>query len=196
MPSELTVTHRTSRTYRATRRAYELGRLAMAVRRAGFFTLGVAVMSAALCGRESLVWLPVTFTVVALTEWRGGLLVKGARRGLFAGVASMVLPLSLLRPCCGLDAKAMGTTCCTMPSVCWAAGGAVGLAVALLMPVAPAGRRSEAALGLVLGVTSVALVRCSMLFVGEAAGLLGGMAAGIVASSLARAWLGGRRSLA
>jgi hypothetical protein len=68
--------------------------------------------------------------------------------------------------------------------------------MALVMPAAPQGRRAEAALGLILGVTSVSLVRCSMLFVGEAAGLLGGMVAGIVASSLARAWMARGRSLA
>jgi hypothetical protein len=176
--------------YRATKLQYELGRFASAARHAGLVTLGVAVVSGAILGRRALVWLPVAFLVITFTEWRGSWLMTGARRGLLAGVASMLLPLSVLRPCCGLDAKDVGVSCCTMPSACWAAGALVGLVMALVMPAAPQGRRAEAALGMVLGVTSVAVVRCSMLFAGEAAGLLGGMAAGIVASSLARAWMG------
>jgi hypothetical protein len=176
--------------YRATKLQYELGRLAAAVRHAGLVTLGVAAFSGAILGRRALIWLPVAFVVIAFTEWRGSWLMTGARRGLLAGLASMLLPLSVLRPCCGVDAKDMGMTCCTMPSACWGAGAVVGLAMALVMPAAPQGRRAEAALGMILGVTSVAVVRCSMLFAGEAAGLLGGMAAGIVASSLARAWMG------
>ena len=182
--------------YRASKIQYELGRLAAALRHAAVVTLGLAVVSGAILGRRALVWLPVAFVVIAFTEWRGSWLMTGARRGLIAGVASMLLPLSVLRPCCGLDAKDMGTTCCTMPSACWGAGAVVGLVMALVMPAAPQGRRAEAALGLILGVTSVSLVRCSMLFVGEAAGLLGGMVAGIVASSLARAWMARGRSLA
>jgi hypothetical protein len=182
--------------YRATKIHYELGRLAAAARHAALVTLGVAIVSGALLGRRALIWLPVAFVVTALTEWRGSWLMTGARRGLLAGVASMLLPLSILRPCCGVDAKGMGTDCCTMPSACWAAGAAVGLVMALVMPTAPQGRRAEAALGMILGVTSVAVVRCSMLFAGEAAGLLGGMAAGIVASSLAKAWMARGRSLA
>ncbi len=182
--------------YRAAKVQYELGRLSAATWHAALVTLGVAVVSGAILGRRALVWLPVAFVVVAFTEWRGSWLMTGARRGLLAGVASMLLPLSILRPCCGVDAKDMGMTCCTMPSACWGAGAVVGLAMALVMPAAPQGRRVEAALGMILGVTSVAVVRCSMLFAGEAAGLLGGMAAGIIASSLARTWIDRGKSLA
>jgi hypothetical protein len=181
---------------RASRQAYELGRLTSALLRAAGATVAVGLVCAVALGVRSLAWLPLVPLVVLVTEWRGGFLMKGARRGLVAGVASTLLPLSLLRPCCGMDAKAMGMDCCVMPSACWGAGAVVGLLVALALPKAPAGRRAEAAAGLLLGVSSVALTRCSMLFVGEAAGLLGGMAAGVIATSLAKAWLGGRTARA
>jgi len=173
--------------YRATRRQYELGRMMTALRRAGMVALAVATVSGIVFGRRALVWLPVSILAITFTEWRGVFLMKGARRGLIAGFGSMLLPLSVLRPCCGIDAKAMGATCCTMPSACWAAGATVGLGMALLLPSAPEGRRTEAALGMILGVTSVAVVRCSMLFLGEAVGLLGGIVAGVIATTLARA---------
>jgi hypothetical protein len=188
MPSEFVAV------YRATRRQYELGRLIVAFRRAAMVAIAVAGVAGGVFGRRALVWLPVSVLAIAFTEWRGMSLMKGARRGLIAGVASMLLPLSLLRPCCGIDAKAIGTTCCTMPSACWAAGAAVGLGMALLLPDAREGRRKEAALGMILGVTSVAVVRCSMLFLGEAVGLLGGIVAGVIATSLARASVKNRRS--
>jgi hypothetical protein len=175
--------------YRATRRQYELGRLARALRHAGMLTLALAAISEIAFGRRALVWLPIAFVVTVFTEWRGSALMRGARRGLAAGVASMLLPLSVLRPCCGIDAKAMGMDCCVMPSACWAAGTVLGLGMALIVPAAPEGRRTEVAVGMILGVTSVAVLRCSMLFLGETAGLLGGMVAGVIASSLARAWL-------
>jgi hypothetical protein len=174
---------------RASRRAYELGRLSFAVRHALLATVAVALLSGLMVGRRALVWVPVSLVVITFTEWRGLLLMTGARRGLLAGLASMFLPLSLLRPCCGIDAKAMDATCCVMPSACWAVGVLVGFGMALLLPKAPPGRGAEAAFGMMLGVLSVAIVRCSMLFVGEAVGLLGGMTAGIVAASLAHAGL-------
>jgi hypothetical protein len=181
--------------YRATRRQYELGRLTGALRHAAMVTILVALGAGFMFGKSALVWLPVTFLAVTLTEWRGVFLMKAARRGLLAGFGSMLLPLSILRPCCGVDAKAMGVACCVMPSACWAAGSVVGLAMALLLPKAPEGRRMEAAFGMILGVTAVAVTRCSMLFLGEAVGLLGGIMAGVVASSLARAWLSRARSV-
>lgn len=175
--------------YRATRRQYELGRLATAARRAAMAATLVAAVATIMFGKGALVWLPVTLLAITFAEWRGVFLMKGARRGFLVGIASMLLPLSILRPCCALDAKAMGMSCCVMPSACWATGAVVGLAMALLLPKAPEGRRVQAAAGMILGVTSVAVLRCSMLFLGEAIGLLGGMAAGVIATGLARAWL-------
>ena len=174
---------------RASRRAYELGRASVAVRHAVLATTFVAVLSGFVVGRRAFIWVPVSLVVMSLTEWRGSSLMRGARRGLLAGLASMFLPLSLLRPCCGIDAKAMDATCCVMPSACWAVGAFVGLGLSLLVPKSPPGRGLEGVLGMMLGVLSVAIVRCSMLFVGEAVGLLGGITAGMLAASLAHAGL-------
>jgi hypothetical protein len=58
-----------------------------------------------------------------------------------------------------------------------------------MLPKDAAERRWEAALGMLLGVTSVTVVRCSALFLAETAGLLGGLVASVIAASLARALL-------
>src|ERR1700691_5826517 len=94
--------------YRATRRSYEVRRLLAAAAHAALVTTAVAALCGAMLGARALVWLPVTFVVTALAEWRGMFLMKGARRGVLAGLVSMIVPLSILRPCCGVDAKAMG----------------------------------------------------------------------------------------
>jgi hypothetical protein len=180
--------------YRASLRQYELGRLRVSVQRAAMVCILVAGAATFLFGKVALVWIPITLVSLTFTEWRGSLLMQGARRGLLAGLASLLLPLSILRPCCGVDAKAMGVSCCVMPSACWVTGTVVGLAMTLFLPKAPRRKRKQAALGLILGVTSVAVLRCSMLFLGEAVGLLGGIAAGVIATSAARAWLSRVRS--
>ena len=177
-------------TYRAARRHYELGRLRDAVVRALVVVLIAAVVGGLAIGAAALVWLPLSFVVSVFTEWQGRWWMRGARRGLVAGFVSLVLPLSVLRPCCGSSPMAtLGATCCTMPSVCWVTGGALGLALSLVLPRDGAGHRGEAALGMLLGVTSITVLRCSALFLAEAAGLLGGLLAGVVAASLARALL-------
>jgi hypothetical protein len=177
-------------TYRAARRHYELGRLKAAVVRALVVALLAAVIGGLAVGERALLWLPLTFVVSVFTEWQGRWWMRGARRGLVAGFISLVLPLSILRPCCGSNpGAALAATCCTMPAVCWVAGGALGLALSLVLPRDGAGRRWEAALGMLLGVTSITVLRCSALFLAEAAGLLGGLLAGVVAASLARSLL-------
>jgi hypothetical protein len=176
--------------YRAARRHYELGRLRDAVIRAFAVVLLAAVIGGLAIGRAALVWLPLPFVVSLFTEWQGGWWMKGARRGLVAGFVSLVVPLSILRPCCGSNPVAsFAATCCTMPSVCWITGGALGLALSLALPRNCAGHKGETALGMLLGVTSITVLRCSALFLAEAAGLLGGLLAGVVAASLARALL-------
>jgi hypothetical protein len=175
--------------YRASKKSYELGRVAGALRRAAFVGALVALLTGVLFGKHALGWLPLTFLIVAASEWHGRFLMQGARRGVLAGVLAMLLPLSLLRPCCGIDAKAMGIDCCVMPSMCWAVGAATGLAMALFLPKAPEGKRLETTLGMLGGVLSVAVLRCSPLFVGEALGLLGGVSLGVVAVACARARL-------
>ena len=176
--------------YSAARRQYELGRLRIAVVRATVLVLFAAALTSALVGRAALVWLPFMFGVSVFTEWLGQWWMKGARRGFAAGFVALVVPLSILRPCCAGDrAMALSTSCCTMPSICWVTGGALGLALSLVLPKDVAKHRWQAALATLLGVTSVTVVRCSGLFFAEAAGLLGGLLAGVVAASLARALL-------
>jgi hypothetical protein len=178
--------------YRAARRGYEIGRIKAALRYAMLTVAVLAFVDSALFGRRALVFLPLAFVVAALTEWRGEYWSKAARRGALSGLASMFLPLSILRPCCGVDAISMGLDCCVMPSACWASGAVVGLAMSLIMPRAPAGKHMQAALGMTLGAVSVTTALCSRLFAGEALGLLGGIAAGILATSLARSVLSRR----
>ena len=176
--------------YSAARRYYELGRLRDAVVRALVLVLLAAALTTALVGRSALAWLPLMFGVSVLTEWLGQWWMKGARRGFAAGFVALVVPLSILRPCCAADrAAALSANCCTMPSICWVTGGALGLALSLLLPKHAASHRWQAALAMLLGVTSVTVVRCSALFFAEAAGLLGGLLAGVFAASLARALL-------
>jgi hypothetical protein len=177
-------------TYRVARRHYELGRLRDALIRATVVVLLAAAVTGLAIGKAALVWLPLTFAVAVFTEWQGRSWMKGARRGVGAGFIALLLPLSILRPCCAADrAAALSASCCTMPAICWVTGGALGLALSLVLPKDAAGRRWEAALGTLLGVMSITVVRCSALFLAEAAGLLGGLLAGVVAASLARALL-------
>src|SRR5690349_4342333 len=89
--------------YRAARRHYELGRLRDALVRATAVVLLVAAVTAIAIGKGGLAWLPLTFGVVVLAEWLGRAWVKGARRGLAAGFVALVVPLSILRPCCAAD---------------------------------------------------------------------------------------------
>jgi hypothetical protein len=176
--------------YRAARSHYELGRLRDALARAAVVVLLAAIVTGLAIGKGALAWLPLTFAVAVFTEWQGRVWMKAARRGVGAGFVALLLPLSILRPCCAANpSAALSASCCTMPSVCWVAGGALGLALSLALPKDAAGRRWEAALGMLLGVTSVTVMRCSALFFAEAAGLLGGLLAGVIAASLARALL-------
>jgi hypothetical protein len=180
---------------RNARRAYELGRLRVAALRAPLTVAVVAAVAAVALGVRALVWLPVTLAVWVMLEWRGAFLLRGARRGVFAGFASLLVPLSVLRPCCGPDG-AGSMACCTsaMPLACMSVGALLGLSLAVLAPRAPSGRRLEAAVGMVLGVASAAILRCAPLAFGEAVGMLGGMAAGAAAASLARGWLDRERA--
>jgi len=184
------------RARRAARRAYELGRLRAGLGRALVVAAAAAGAAAIVVGWRATAWLPVTVVVWTLVEWRGAWLREGARRGLLAGLASLFLPLSILRPCCSPEAMASGMACCdkAMPSTCAAVGALLGLSLALLLPRAPRERRLETALGMALGTGALATLRCGPLLLGEAAGLLGGLAAGVVAAGLARAWMDRREA--
>jgi hypothetical protein len=174
---------------RAARRAYEIGRLRVSMAHATGIAAVAAAVALVVLGRRALVWLPVTLVVWTFIEWRGTWLQQGARRGLVAGLATLALPLSVLRPCCRPGVDMSSGTCCTMPGACVAAGVLFGLSLALLVPRVPSEHRATTAVGMVLGVGSVAALRCGALLFGEAAGLIGGLVAGVVAANLARAWM-------
>ncbi len=171
--------------YRAARRAYEYGRLRTSAWWAAAISTPIAVAGWLVSGWSSLVWLPVTLLVWIVAYWRGGTLLRGAFYGLFGGVVTFALPMSILRPCCAPGAMVNGADCCTMPGACLAAGGVVGVVVAAFVPF---GRDSwwRTATGMVLGVASVAIFKCATLFAGEAIGLVGGIAAGLIAACAAR----------
>jgi hypothetical protein len=176
--------------YRVARRHYELGRIRDAGVRASIVTLLTFVVTALAVGHLALVWLPLTLAVTAFAEWYGRQWMKGVRRGVAFGFVSLVVPLSILRPCCASNvAPALSSACCTMPAICWITGGMLGLGLSLAMPKDAREHRFESALAMLLGVTSVTVARCSALFIAEAIGLLGGLAAGVVAASAARAVL-------
>ncbi len=161
------------------RRAYELGRLKFSARFAFVLTAIVATAAALAVGRQALPWTGLTLVVWLVLGWRGGALLQGAKRGLFAGVATFLLPLSILRPCCR-PGVVMTADCCTRPELCIFAGAALGFALAAFLPAKKDSPRFETAAGMVLGVLSVAVLKCSALFMGEAIGLLGGLSMGVV----------------
>jgi hypothetical protein len=168
-----------------TRRAYERGRVVTAARRAGLVLLPIVAMALASGERRALALLPVTFVAWMLAQWRGGALLRGAYYGLAGGAVTCLLPLTVLRPCCTPEAMARGGDCCTMPSACGVAGMLLGFGLAALVPAGPARWRTAA--GIAVGLASVAVLRCATLFGAEAAGLMGGLVAGVFAGAAASA---------
>lgn len=170
------------------RRSYELGMLRLGVVRAAVVTCIVAVLAATGVARlPSPAWLALVFAVWSFLGWRGALVWRGALAGLGAGLAALALPLSLLRPCCQAMESA---TSCSMPQVCWAAGGVLGLAVTATLPrLRTPHEWARASAGALVAVASLVASRCTSLFVGETIGLLGGLLASAAAVAAARAWL-------
>lgn len=161
------------------KRAYELGRLKFSTLYAVALTSVVALAAVMSVGKQALPYTLWTLFVWVILGWRGGALLMGAKRGLFAGAATFLLPLSILRPCCK-PGVVMTADCCTRPELCIAAGAALGFALAAFIPAKKGAPRLETAGGMVLGVLSVAVLKCSALFMGEAIGLLGGLSMGVV----------------
>ncbi len=175
------------------RRAYELGMLRLGAIRGALVTCLVAVLAAADVARlPSVLWLVAIFVVWTIMGYRGAILWRGALGGLGAGLAALVLPQSVLRPCC---ATMVSATSCSMPQVCVGAGALLGLAVALTLPrLRTTSEWTRASAGALLAAMSLVASRCTSLFLGESLGLAGGLLATAVAVSTARAWWEARQA--
>lgn len=162
------------------RRAYELGRLRGALLRAALLALVSAAAGSVLVSSQAWAWAPLTFVLWTFAWWYGGGLLSSARYGLAAGAFTFLFPMSWLRPCCAAG-QSMAT--CTMPEMCVLAGALVSLPFLSLGMRKGGPRRLETAVGLALGVLSLATLKCSALFAGEALGLLAGLGLGLAAAS-------------
>jgi hypothetical protein len=140
-----------------------------------------------------LAWLPLTALAWTAIEWRGGALLRGGRIGAGVGFAALAMPLWAFRTCCRAGDAMMGRNCCNMTSACTAVGLLLGLTLAVFLVRQPRTHRLESAGGMGLALLAVASVRCAELVAGEALGLLGGLAAGAIASSLVAALVEARR---
>ena len=178
--------------YRRARRAYESGRLRSSLSRALVVAASVALLGWVTVGVAAFRFMPLTLAIWLFVLWLGQSVQRGAFYGLFGGIVTHLLPLSVLRPCCNAQALP-GADCCTMPGACLLAGTAVG---AVLAAVVPFGRASwwQTALGMTAGLLSVAVLRCATLFSGEAIGLMGGLIGGLLLAAAARSRLASVRS--
>lgn len=181
---------------RRARVAYEVARLRVGAIRAAALTAIVGAAALLSFGKAGLAWLPVTALAWTAIEWRGGALLRGGRVGAAVGLVALAMPLWAFRTCCHAGDRMMGAGCCNMTSACTIVGIALGLALAVFLVRLPRETRGETTIGMSLALLAVASVRCAGLFAGEALGLMGGLAAGAVASSLVAALLNRARRAA
>jgi hypothetical protein len=174
--------------YLHARRAYELGRVKHALFRATFVATAVALVAIVSVGRSAAVWAPLSFVALFLTEWRGTALMHGARRGALVGAVTLLVPIWVLRPCCGPNAEMMmqAGAVCTEPSCCIIVGALLGVLASFALPRAVHASPRATVAGFALGAVSVAAVRCAPLFWGEAVGLVSGLSLALVVASAAR----------
>jgi hypothetical protein len=167
------------------RRAYELGRLRAGLLHATYIAVGSGLLGSQWVGVTAWAWAPLTFVLWLGLWWRGGAFLVGAHYGLAAGVLTLALPLSLLRPCCGARDASLSSAAfvCTMPELCVLAGTLVGLPLAFMLLRNRDWPRGALIFGMLLGTLSVAAVKCHLVFAGEALGLLLGVTLGIAAAS-------------
>ncbi len=169
---------------RRARRAYELARARAGAMRALALVVLVGATAFFSFGHADLAWLPITALAWTAIEWRGGALLRGGRIGAGVGLVALAVPVWAFRTCCRAGDAMMGGDCCNMTSACMAIGLLLGLSLAVFVVRAPREHRVENAIGMGLALLAVASVRCAELLAGEALGLLGGLAAGAVASSV------------
>lgn len=174
----------------AARRAYELGRARAGAVRGAVVAAGVAVLTIAVSGVHAAPWLPLTWALWLLVDWRGGSLRAGALRGLVAGAVTVVMPATWLHACCATMTSGGE---CSASGVCVAIGALIaGLAVVALPRATSTRTAVQGVLGVAAGMVAVSAGRCTSLLGGEALGLAAGVAMGLVAASAARAWLANR----
>ncbi len=177
------------------RRAYEWGLARDGLGRA-LLVLGLSILAARVAG-VALQPIPFALVLVAWTflGWRRGWWLRGARIGLLGGLATLLLPMSLLRPCCPPGMMAC-ENCCALPGTCALAGLGLGVVLAAMLPRrGDRGQRAKAGIGMLLGVVSVGSVRCTGLFLGEGLGMFAGLLGGAVAMG-AGTWLWSRTHVA
>jgi hypothetical protein len=171
-------------TRRRARVAYEIARLRVGALRSLALVAVVGVAAFVSLGAAGLAWLPLTAVVWTAIEWRGGAILRGGRIGAGVGLAALAIPVWAFRTCCRAGDAMMGADCCNMTGACTAVGALLGLTLAVFLVRMPRAHRAENALGMGLALVAVASVRCAGLLAGEALGLMGGLAAGAIASSL------------
>lgn len=177
------------------RRAYEWGLARDGLVRA-LLVLGLSVLAARVSG---VALQPLTLALVVLAwtflGWRRSWWLRGARIGLLGGLAAILLPMSLLRPCCP-PGMMVCENCCATPGACSVVGLALGVVMTALLPrQGDSGQRARAGIGMLLGVVSIGSVRCNGLFLGEALGMLAGLVGGTLALGTG-AWLWERSRVA
>ena len=163
----------------AARRAYELGRVRMGLRRAAL-ALPLAALPLHQCvlsGRvaEALVGMMGLAALVGLFAWRGEGFARGVTPGLLAGIGPLLLPL--LASWTGLLCSA--TVCGVLPAATVAGGALGGL---LLAGRALGGAPRGASYWFAATAVTATLGAVGCLHVGFAG--LGGMALGLLAGSL------------
>ena len=135
------------------RRAYELGRVALGLRRAAA-VVPMAAVSLLMCGRpaETCVDAVLLAVVVAVCEWRGERIGRGARIGLWAGLVALAFPVGV-----HVAGHACGASFCALyPTVCLLGGTAAGAILVIWGVRRDRTPHGPAAAGLVAGFAGTA----------------------------------------
>jgi hypothetical protein len=164
------------------RRAYEVGRLAWALKRALIVAAatGVVLQSCADLGATTLAVAPLAVLVTGLL-WRGRDCADGVRPGLMAGLAPFVLPLwsQSTGYFCSL------TVCVVLPAVC-VAGGVVGGAVLGVQGRRPFGTHAGFWVSAVLVTALLGSAGCLVVGLAGIAGMALGLCLGVAPVLVAR----------
>lgn len=166
--AELTLEHRV-------RRAYELGRVLLGLRRAAIVA-PMTALSLLACERPGATWVAASLlaTAVVILEWRGLAFARGARVGLLAGIPPLLLPLLVRATFHVCNAS----FCLPYAGVCLAAGVVGGGFMGLSAVRRGVGGSGVAAAGLVASLAGT--LGCLVAGVGGVVGLIIGLGLGAV----------------